>query len=127
MKEQLRSLRELRILPPKKNLLARRNFSEGGKLSSSSAKASDGQGGAAHFDFAQNEPPPFRIFAGLRLAEVASATQAGRLPRPALAGRNALCPSVALAKAVRTNSRILHQEIVYNKVNGFCDRNKLAH
>ena len=114
MKEQLRSLRELRILPPKKNLLARRNFSEGGKLSSSSAKASDGQGGAAHFDFAQYEPPPFRIFAG-------------RLPRPALAGRNALCPSVALAKAVRTNSRILHQEIVYNKVNGFCDRNKLAH
>ena len=26
-------------------------------------------------------PPPFRIFAGLRLAEVASATQAGGFPR----------------------------------------------
>ena len=48
---------------------------------------------AAHFDFAQYKPPPFRIFAGLRLAEVASATQAGGFPRPALfakrAGRNA--------------------------------------
>ncbi|OGZ12406.1 MAG: hypothetical protein A3D67_00660 [Candidatus Lloydbacteria bacterium RIFCSPHIGHO2_02_FULL_51_22] len=33
--------------------------------------------GAAHFDFAQHKPPPFRIFAGLRLAEVASTTQAG--------------------------------------------------
>ena len=35
-----------------------------GKLSSSFAKASDGQVGAAHFDFAQYEPPSFRIFAG---------------------------------------------------------------
>jgi len=49
--------------------------------------------GAAHFDFAQYRPPPFRIFTGLRLAEVASATQTGGIPRPALfakrAGRNA--------------------------------------
>jgi len=39
---------------------------------------------AAHFDFAQYEPPPFRIFAGLRLAEVASATQAGDFLAPSL-------------------------------------------
>ena len=59
---------------------------------------------AAHFDFAQYKPPPFRhtttaplamlegcrIFAGLRLAEVASATQAGGFPRPELVeGQNA--------------------------------------
>jgi len=61
-------------LPPKKNLLARRSpKGVGGKLSSAFVKTSAGQGGAA--------PPPFRIFAGLRLAEVALATQAGGLPR----------------------------------------------
>ena len=36
--------------------------------------------GAVHFDFAQYEPSPFGFFAGLRLAEVASATQAGGFP-----------------------------------------------
>ena len=61
---------------------------------------------AAHFDLvrfssfdsaqdkspqvAQYKPPPFLIFAGLRLAEVASATQTEELPRPELIeGQNA--------------------------------------
>src|SRR3989344_2569476 len=51
---------------------------------------------ADHFDLDQYEPPPFRIFAGLHLAEVASATQAGNSSPP------------QVAKTVRTNSSILH-------------------
>ncbi|MEK7537005.1 MAG: hypothetical protein AAB584_00970, partial [Patescibacteria group bacterium] len=47
-------------------------------------------------------PPPFWIFAGLRLAEVASATPRRRGTSSPRACRG--------AKAVRTNSRILHQD-----------------
>ncbi|MBI5220437.1 MAG: hypothetical protein HY978_01205, partial [Candidatus Liptonbacteria bacterium] len=53
-------------MPPKKNLSCQRQIRLRRKIII----------GAAHFDFARYEPP-FRIFAGLRLAEVASATQAG--------------------------------------------------
>ncbi|MEK7614629.1 MAG: hypothetical protein AAB428_03105, partial [Patescibacteria group bacterium] len=62
--------------------------------------------GAAHFDFAQYKPPPFRIFALLRLS--ASDGQAGG----SLPCRQAGSPPVA-AKCVRANSRIVHHNFKF--------------
>jgi len=95
-------------MPPKKNLSSLREISRREKIVS----------GAAHFDFAQYEPPPFRIFALLRL--LASDGQAGGNSSPRRGGTKYAVPVCSFSeRGFGTNSRILHNKKILTFISIF--------